>query len=157
MSQGVQGRSDSYADYHSASDLGVTGRLRRQGSTLDPKAKVLGFRLADRAYVAPLDALARAKVMVVRAGGEPIVVAASRDGSGGRVFRAGGRALSTRIVRGTVELSDADTGSRWDAFEGRAVSGRLAGTSLEEVPSSLAYWFAWRAFLPESEILASSK
>jgi Protein of unknown function (DUF3179) len=56
-----------------------------------------------------------------------------------------------------VELIDADTGSQWDAFDGRAVSGQLAGASLEEVPSSLAYWFAWRAFLPQSEILASPK
>jgi hypothetical protein len=155
--QGVEGRNDSYAVYHAASDLGVTGRLRRQRSALDPKTKVLGFRLADGAYVTTLSALARAKVIVIRAGRESVVLSASRDGSGGRVFRAADRIFAATVVGGIVELVDAGTGSRWDAFEGRAVSGQLAGASLEEVPSSLAYWFAWHAFLPQTEVLAPPK
>jgi hypothetical protein len=47
-------------------------------------------------------------------------------------------------------MTDARTGSVWDPFEGRATAGPLEGARLEEIPSNLAYWFAWQAFFPQT-------
>ena len=43
---------------------------------------------------------------------------------------------------------------RWrPEASGRAISGPLNGAALEEIPANLAYWFAWRAFFPNTEWL----
>jgi len=49
-----------------------------------------------------------------------------------------------------VVMTD-NEGTRWDIF-GRAVSGPRAGTELKPVRSYIAYWFAWGAFFPGTEI-----
>ncbi|MCA1783251.1 MAG: DUF3179 domain-containing protein [Dermatophilaceae bacterium] len=48
---------------------------------------------------------------------------------------------------------DAETGSGWDIF-GKAVSGPLAGASLERVPHLDTFWFAQAAFEPETVVLS---
>jgi len=47
-------------------------------------------------------------------------------------------------------MEDAE-GNRWDVF-GRALSGPRQGQRLEQVPSYIAYWMAWAAFNPDTEI-----
>jgi hypothetical protein len=49
------------------------------------------------------------------------------------------------------ELRDRQTGSLWN-IEGRAISGPLAGTALEFVPSFISEWYGWSAYHPESEL-----
>ena len=49
------------------------------------------------------------------------------------------------------ELRDQQTQSLWDR-EGRAISGPLAGTTLEFVPSFISEWYGWSAYHPESEL-----
>ena len=48
---------------------------------------------------------------------------------------------------------DTQTGSEWNIF-GEAVSGSLAGKSLRPVIHANHFWFAWRAFYPETVIRA---
>ena len=69
----------------------------------------------------------------------------------GAVYRAlaGGLAL-TFVKRGDL-FEDRETGSRWNLF-GEAVSGPLAGTSLEPVIHGTYFWFAWAAFKPDTEV-----
>ena len=49
------------------------------------------------------------------------------------------------------ELRDRQTQSLWDR-EGNAISGPLAGTTLEFVPSFISEWYGWSAYHPESEL-----
>ena len=49
------------------------------------------------------------------------------------------------------ELIDSETGSTWDLSLGLATDGPLKGKSLQPVPSSSAYDWAWRDFYPESD------
>lgn len=148
----LRGTSDNYVRYHGAGNIGVTGRLRRAGGNIDDKARMVGFHHDGLAYAAKLDALRAGAAVVARAGDETFVVTGTQDGSGARAFRAGAHAFTVRSGR-PATLVDSATGSIWNAFDGVATSGSLAGTRLEELPTTLSYWFAWRAFFPDATIL----
>jgi hypothetical protein len=150
--RGGTGR-DAYASYHRSRSIGVTGRTRSAGA-LDAKAQVLGFRLGRGAFAVALDALAGDPVLQADAGGTPVVVVASPDGSSARAFEAGRHTF--RNVRAEAEgvmMTDENTGSQWDAFAGRAVSGPLAGQQLDPIVAHLSYWFSWHSFFPDSTLL----
>ena len=46
---------------------------------------------------------------------------------------------------------DQETGSTWDIF-GDSIDGPLAGSSLVPIPHHDTFWFAWAAFIPDSEL-----
>lgn len=119
--EGPTGRSDSYAGYHAGTALGVTGRSRRaDGSGLDDKARVIGFRVSGQPFVVPLSALASGQI--VFSAPRRVAVVPVGGGAGGRVFL----------------LDD----------EGKPET---------ELPASLSYWFAWRAFFPSSQIVIAGR
>ena len=150
----TRGTSDVYTRYHDGGNLGVTGRTRLNTGGVGAKTRVLGFRFNGKAFAVVLDDLASEPVLVSAVPGEPFVIAGTPDGSGARAFRAGPHAFSVR--QGAV-LVDEATGSEWSAFEGLAIEGDLAGTRLEPVPATLAYWFAWRAFFPDAAVLRRTR
>ncbi len=49
------------------------------------------------------------------------------------------------------EMVDAETNSVWN-IKGKAISGSLAGTRLTQIPAHNAFWFAWWAFWPATDI-----
>jgi hypothetical protein len=65
--------------------------------------------------------------------------------------RVGGRTLSFSPV-GRSEFRDRQTGSRW-TLAGLAVEGPLEGTRLQALPHQDAFWFAWAAFQPDTELV----
>lgn len=157
LSTGARASGDRYADYHSAGNIGVTGRTR-SGGALDAKAKVVGFRLGGRAFAVDLEKLARTKVLAVDAGGTAALVALSSDGTTARVHLAGAHAFSASPTNDTRRLArDAATQSFWDGFDGTAIMGRLVGTRLERVPAHVSYWFSWHSFFPETTVLGDAK
>jgi len=149
----TRGTSDNYEGYHGSPNIGVTGRLGFKREDLAAKTRIVGFRFADRAYAVDLNVLTPGGVMIPAINDERFVVAATPDGSAARVFRARSHVFTERIEGGRTMLVDKATGSVWNPFEGRAASGRLAGTTLDEVPVTLSYWFAWRAFFPDVVLL----
>ena len=48
-------------------------------------------------------------------------------------------------------LRDRETQSIWN-LRGEAIEGELAGLRLSRIPTYSAFWFAWAAFSPQSEI-----
>jgi hypothetical protein len=48
-------------------------------------------------------------------------------------------------------LIDEETGSTWDISRGLATAGPLKGESLQPVPSSSAFDWAWEDFYPDTE------
>ena len=52
-------------------------------------------------------------------------------------------------------FSDLDTGSTWDIL-GLATDGPLVGTQLEAIPHHDTFWFAWAAFVPDTELSKTS-
>jgi hypothetical protein len=137
--------------------------------SLPPKERVAAVKTGDQsAVVYPFSRLAREAPINDSVAGEPLVVlfdpevASALDAaqvSGGR--SVGAAAVFSRAVD-TRELSfiagaepgtyrDRETGSGWD-LRGRATSGPLAGTQLEQIPHDDQFWFALAAFYPEAEI-----
>ena len=53
--------------------------------------------------------------------------------------------------RGPFLLIDAETNSTW-SFEGKAISGPLAGRQLKKVFVLEDYWFDWRLYHPNTSI-----
>jgi hypothetical protein len=53
-------------------------------------------------------------------------------------------------------LTDAETGSTW-TLAGAATGGSLAGSTLEVVPHTDPFWFAWAAFYPDTVLVDSGQ
>ena len=57
----------------------------------------------------------------------------------------------TPVQEALPVVMEDDEGNHWDVF-GRAVSGPRQGQRLKQLPSYIAYWMAWAAFNPETDI-----
>ena len=53
-----------------------------------------------------------------------------------------------------LQLRDSETGSLWD-IQGRAVSGPLAGSSLEFSLSFITEWYGWSGYHPETTLFVA--
>ena len=68
----------------------------------------------------------RAQVLGVWADGSALIAVATPDGTTGKVFLSGNHSFSyVRDDGGRRILCDEATGSEWDGFEGRSISGPL--------------------------------
>jgi len=149
-------REYPYGDYAAPGNSQLLSPIPRLDPRRDAKERVLGIVLGDGASVAlPFGELAASgahAVVALTVGAQPVVVFWNGASGGGAAFSP---QLSERLLTFRVEGStiiDAETGSRWDV-DGRAVSGPLAGQSLTQVADSfVAYWFAWAAFYPSTEL-----
>ena len=47
-------------------------------------------------------------------------------------------------------MTDRETGTTWSKATGEAVAGPLSGKNLEQVPSLVSFWFAWKDFYPDT-------
>jgi hypothetical protein len=75
-----------------------------------------------------------------------------------RVFKSvvRGRPLTfaRRVGVRPLRLVDAETGSEWD-FTGTAVSGPLAGETLEKLQCLKEYWFDWKTYHPRTSVYSA--
>ncbi|MEM7330876.1 MAG: DUF3179 domain-containing protein [Chloroflexota bacterium] len=124
------------------SEAGRDGRL-------EPGHTVLGIEIGETVRVYPLDAIQDG--VVNDEVDETAVIVFVRHNRGS-VFNAAvdGRTL-TFTMEGT-EFRDEQTDSVW-GLDGTAVSGELAGTQLEPLPSRSALWFSMIASYPELELV----
>ena len=85
-------------------------------------------------------------------GDVPVLVVLGPDAVSVQAWRrsANGRVLC--FERTTDGLRDRETASSWDAVSGRAVSGPLAGMSLDAVVYTSALWYAWRSQRPDTTL-----
>jgi hypothetical protein len=107
-------------------------------------------RRTPRAYL--LRRIGAARVVNDEHDGAPVVVFLAEDGVSVSARRrtAGGRTLTFSAEGDT--LVDAETRSRWDPMTGRALSGPLAGRTLEEIPVTTALWYAWKSERPGTSL-----
>ncbi len=128
-------------------------------SRLHPKERVLGI-LADGSSKAYQilggggfevlnEQVGSQAVVVLRAPGDNLAVAYLRDNP-----MQGELSFNLDLSRTDVfpfNIKDDQTGSSWN-FLGEAVDGPLIGTKLEPAKAMIAYWFAWAAFYPGTEL-----
>jgi hypothetical protein len=87
----------------------------------------------------------------------PIALVVSPDGRSLRVFDRRVKDQTLTFVRAGTDLKestllDLETMTEWD-FQGRAVQGELAGSQLTTVDYLLDYWFDWKTYHPDTEVL----
>ena len=153
----VPGKSDEYApaNWERRMKKAPTVTPRAPGDPLEPRTVVVGVTLNGRARAYPFPSLRMQSPVLDTLGGVPIVLVVGVDQKSIRVFerRLDGRKLELFAEAGApgLRLLDAETGSEWD-FEGRALSGPLAGGQLAKVKVLKEYWFDWKTYQPSTEV-----
>jgi hypothetical protein len=119
---------------------------------------------ASRAFA--INRILKEKLIEDRVGTEPVLIVVGPDNKSIRAFRSRlkpGEAApdfyrdaalartAEQDVLASAIMTDSATGSRWN-FRGCAVSGKLAGHCLEEVPGLKDYWFDWRNYHPHTSV-----
>jgi len=111
---------------------------------LPASALVVGVSLIGTTHAYPVEGAEEPINDVVA--GHPIVVFPGTSGASVYSATVDGDILEFELRDG--DFVDAATGSVWSA-DGEAVSGTLAGTSLERVPSRTTFWFAMVGAFPD--------
>ena len=84
--------------------------------------------------------------------GQPILVVYDEGGHMGLAYDPVVEGRVLEFYNGAsdgLELRDRQTDSLWDS-QARAVSGPLAGTTLEFVPSFISEWYGWSGYHPDT-------
>jgi hypothetical protein len=153
-----------YASYHTSDEAVFPVALER--TELATKARVYGVERGLHARAWPLDALLAAGVANGEVGGAPVVLVARRGAielegehprrgrlrfSPGAEVRVYLRDRSVEFAPGTApdELVDAG-GGVWRVGD-EALFGP-GGARADRIPGTVAYWFAWQAFHPDTEL-----
>jgi len=129
----------------------------RLDDRLKPRTMILGLDVGESSEAFPLSVLRETRVIHDHLGGQPILIVhqPSSDTTTAFIARAKGKTLQFRAANAdATELTDKETGSRWDAY-GKCLSGPLKGSQLESLILEPEYWFAWSEFHPETKIYAS--
>jgi hypothetical protein len=152
-----------YGSYFQSPEKRFPARVGRK--ELPIKERVYGLWDAGAAKAWPLEELVAARVTNDTLGAEPVVLIAAegrvqveargpeagflRYDAGGavRAYRRGERELS--LGPDDATLRDAD-GGVWRLDEDALVGPQ--GERLPRVPGTLAYWFAWQAFHPDTAL-----
>jgi hypothetical protein len=150
---------DPYAWYEADADrlLSPVRFLDLRLPRKEPVLCVTSLDGAGRAY--PLARLSERGVLTDRIDGRPVLVVTDRTARIALAFdpTIDGRELDFTLLPPDAAagewafMRDTDTGSGW-TVEGLARSGPLAGRRLVRLDAPRAYWFAWAAFHPGTEI-----
>jgi hypothetical protein len=134
---------------------------------LAPFVRVVGVTFGGTSRAWSYDLLRRDRTVDAKVGDQPLVVLwapgssspletgdvrQGRDVGSSGVYdpRLDGRTLAFTAA-GPTEFRDRETGSRW-TLAGQATDGPLKGRSLTPLPHQDAFWFAWAAFQPDTEL-----
>ncbi len=149
--------ADPYAGYYRAERAGAFGP-----ASVDPRLEarqyVLGIALHGQARAYPYRLLRDNPVINDVVGGTPVLVVFSRANESAIVFER----YTATSVELTFDLApddgddlvlvDRESGSRWDARSGQAISGPWKGQAIERLPSTSSLWLAWRSLYPHSGV-----
>ncbi len=127
------------------------------GGPIPPRTLVVGIALKGKSKAWPHASVVSAGATLDQIADVPVLLVVSPDGRSVRAFdrRARGQTLSfIRAGRDITSstLMDLETMSEWD-FTGRATAGELAGAQLARIEILLDYWFDWKAYHPDTDVL----
>jgi hypothetical protein len=123
---------------------------------LEPRELIVGITINGSSRAWPHESVVASGVTVTELGSVPIMLVVADDGRSIRAFerRVGARELEfVRAGAGdAARLLDLETLSEWN-FQGIATDGPLAGSTLGRVELLIDYWFDWRTYHPDTEVL----
>ncbi|MEE9278216.1 MAG: DUF3179 domain-containing protein [Dehalococcoidia bacterium] len=148
-------RGDSYASYYRNNSSGVHGGFV-DDDRLPAKSVVIGVVIGGTARAYPLASSLEQSVINDNVAGRPLLTVFAPDGVTGLIYdrHVNGRLLTFDEV-GTdapLEMTDRETGSRWNRLTGEALSGPLQGAVLNRIPATNSFWFGWRDFYPNTSV-----
>ena len=142
----------AYNDYEKdPHKMGIHGR-RLARSQLPGKAKVVGFMLNEQPYVIPLDQLEKNAFIQIAPAAMPILIYTDASGTGVTVWnrKIEGRVIQFDSPGEIAHVSNTLNGLTFDLIKGRSPNRFL---QLERIHSTIAYWFGWHNFYPETKII----
>lgn len=146
---------DPYASYYEAEELGVVdNQIPRDAGPSTLKERLLGVRVGPAARAYPYTALRQRPLINDELNGLPVLIWFDQQTETGAAFqrRVEGQTLTFRADNDDPRiLVDEQTGSRWQAPSGRAISGPLRGRRLSSVVSTSAFAFGWYDYFPNSD------
>lgn len=147
-----------YGDYEQLNNPETPFPVTNVDRRVPPKERVVGIPGDDGGIAYPFrDLFLTAGLGMIHVenavvDGEPLALFWNSNGAVGIVYRAelDGQRLTFEMVE--FQRYDIETGSRWN-IRGQAVSGPLAGRSLEHVKEAyVGFWFAWAEFHPNTRL-----
>ena len=128
--------------------------LLHESGRFDEKEVMVGAKLGPH-RLAVRKSLLRGQLAVnTTMGGRPVIFLYDPALDDGRAFLASlaGSPLRFAPTARPGRYTDEETESTWDSL-GRALQGRLQGTTLRQVLTFDVMWLAWYAFFPQAEVL----
>lgn len=127
-------------------------------NTIDSNKLVLGVSLNGIAKAYPIQLIGYHHQVVDSVDNTPVIVTYCTVCRTGRVFspEVNGKTEQFRLVgmdHFNAMFEDATTKSWWQQATGRAITGKLKGTSLKEIPSQQASIAAWNRMYPATLIM----
>ena len=129
---------------------GVTAKVDPFGGKRG--AYVAGVALGDQAKAYPFDAVSREVVVNDWMGDLPLLVYANPADRSVHIFLRQLPGAVPEFEWAGGELTDRQTGTRWDPASGVGIEGPLRGEALRELPYNSAYEWAWRDFYPHTSV-----
>ena len=120
---------------------------------LDTKAEVLGFSTGAVHTAYPILTLQTERVVNDDVAGTEIVVLASGESSGTRVYLRDAHTFELPAdvsVTGIPKSVLDSTGTRWELTDDYLVSTANPSEKLPRLPSFVSFWFGWFAFHPDT-------
>lgn len=150
--KGYAGDFDPYDRYYASGRAGVIGQAVTD-TRVGTKEFVLGVIQQGRAKAYPFSQLSQQPVINDQLAGLSLLIVFEADSASGAVYqrRVGDQVLSFGLDE-DHELFDEQTGSRWDAARGVALSGPLQGERLPVVRHTAAFWFGWKDIYPNTDL-----
>jgi len=146
---------DVYASYYAMPDEGVVNaNIPRDARAQQAKQRVLGVRNGETARAYPFRVLAEERVVNDALAELPVLIWFDPASQTARAYdrRADGRTLTFAPADDAPDqLTDLETGSRWNPLTGAATDGPLAGARLSPLVATPAFEFGWYGYFPESD------
>jgi len=153
LEKGYFGDYDPYLNYYEFDYAGVV-RPNRVSHRLGQKEFVIGVEHLGNTVAFPFSVMSLEPIVNDYVGDTPILAVFNAETATGVAYQRtflDGQVLSFTILDG-MTLIYQETGSTWNGITGEAISGSLAGESLIRVKSTLAFWFGWYDFYPDTDV-----
>ena len=154
----IKSFSYPYGDYKNSDNL--LFEVNNNDTRLHKKERVHGISSENSAIAYPINSFdGELTILNHEIGNEKIIVAISKTFnfaiSFSRELDDGTELELTKVTNKLPIIMTDQFGNEWDMF-GRSVSGPLSGEELGKLTSYNAYWFAWAAFHPDSDIASGN-
>lgn len=129
----------------------------RVQEALPPDAPVLGLEVNGDARAFPLDWIVRPHVVHTVVGGEPVAMTYCGLSHLGKAFRAelDGKPMQLVVmtqIENNLLLYDTTSKHLIQQIAGQISDGKQVGTTLDEYPTCIMPWSAWRSLYPATQV-----